>query len=745
MALQMPESSHLVRAASVAEVEASGRLVVQVDGHAIVLFSHQGRIYAVDNRCPHMGFPLHRGSLHQGILTCHWHHARFDLASGGTFDPWADDVRVFPVEVRDGEVWVDLAQRTDPAEHHRQRLRDGLERAIPLVIAKSAIALLAAGEDPAEPFRIGLEFGARYRQAGWGQGLTILTCLMNLLPCLDPDDRPRALYHGLAAVAADCADSPPRFPLRPLPSASADPEALARVLRRFVEVRDEEGVERCIVSAVRAGADNRRMAAMLGAAATDHRYLSQGHVLDFINKALEALEHAGWQAADLILGSLAGILAGADRMEESGAWRHPVDLVEIVEAACEALPAALEDGRTRRGAYAGTDGLPAVLLGDDPQAIADALLDALRAGCGEVTLAQQVARAAALRIAHFHTSNEFSDWDTALHTFSFAHAVSRMLARAPTVELLRGVFDAAMSVYLDRFLNVPPAPLPEPGGPVPDPHSLLADLEALLDRQQQVHEAAAVVTRYLHSGGERPRLVAALGRLLLREDRNFHAIQMVEAAARQADLAPTDQQAGPFLLAAARYLAAHAPTMRAQEQTYQIALRLHRGERLYVEADRVVATVLVADIAGSTERAAALGDRRWREVLDRFHAMVRREVARHRGTVVDLAGDGVLATFDAAARAIRSALALRDGARRLGLEIRTGLHTGEVEVTGSRVAGICVHLTARVAALAAPGEILATGTVRDLVTGAGFRFADRGEHELRGVPGRWRVLAVQPS
>ncbi len=573
----MVVSPHLVRVASVEEVEAADRLVVQADGHAIVLFSHQGRIYAVDNRCPHMGFPLHRGTLDQGILTCHWHHARFDLASGGTFDPWADDVRVFPVEIRDGEVWVDLAPREDPREHHRRRLRDGLERAIPLVIAKSSIALLAAGDDPVEAFRAGLEFGVHYRQAGWGQGLTILTCLMNLLPSLDPDDRPRALYHGLAAVAADCADSPPRFPLRPLPSPATDPDSLGRMLRRFAEVRDEEGVERCIVSAVRAGADSRTMAAILGAAATEHRYLSQGRVLDFTNKALEALDLAGWHLADLVLGTLAGLLAGGDRMEESGAWRHPVDLVEIVEDACEALPAAVEEGRSRRTTYPGTADLLPVLLADDPRAIAGALLQALREGCDEATLARAVAHAAAVRIARFHTSNEFSDWDTALHTFSFAHAVCRMLQRAPTVELLRGVFDAAMSVYLDRFLNVPAAPLPEPGEPVADPTLLLADLASLLDRQQQVHEAAAVVTRYLHSGGDPGRLAATLGHLLLREDRNVHAIQMVEAAVRQAALAP-DGEAGTFLLAAARYLAAHAPTMRAQEQTYQIALRLHRGE-----------------------------------------------------------------------------------------------------------------------------------------------------------------------
>ncbi len=569
-----------VRAAKVADVEAAGRLAVQVDGYALVLFADEGRIRAVDNRCPRMGFPLHRGSLKDGILTCHWHHARFDLASGGTFDLWADDVRVFPVRVRDGEVWIDLAAPHDIRDHQHQRLRDGLERELTQVIAKSVITLLAVGERPAAPFRTGLEFGARYRQAGWGQGLTIHTCMANVLPHLRPDDQPRALYQGLAAVARDSAGSAPRFEVRPLPSAATDLPTLSRWFRRFVEVRDAEGAERCIVSAIRAGGDAKQMAEMMVAAGTDHRYLEGGHLLDFTNKAFEALEIVGWDDAELVLTSLASGFAGADRMEEDNAWRNPIDLVEIVAEAAEAIPAALESGR-KQEAHADIGELVNVLLADDPQAIADALLDTLREGWTAPDLAGVVAYAAARRIAHFHTSNEFGDWDTALHTFTFANAVHQMLRRAPSALGLRGVFDAAMSVYLDRFLNVPPAPLPDPGDRLGAPDAVLRELPELLDQQQQVGEAGALVTRYLASGGDPAALRATLGTLLLREDRNFHTIQCVEAAFRQSELLAGTPPAGHVLVAAARYLAAHAPTMRAQEQTYTIALRLHRGEKLY--------------------------------------------------------------------------------------------------------------------------------------------------------------------
>jgi nitrite reductase/ring-hydroxylating ferredoxin subunit len=407
---------NFVRAARLDDVRAAGRLSVRVDGRSLALFFHDGRVYAVDNRCPHMGFPLHRGTVRDGILTCHWHHARFDLESGGTFDQFADEARVFPVELRDGEVWVDLAPREDSLAHWRQRLQDGLERNISLVLAKSAIGLLGDGEDPAEPFRTGLDFGVRYRRAGWGQGLTMHACMMNLLPHLAPEDRPRALFHGLSAVSRDSAGEPPRFALRPLPGETADMPTLKGWFRRFVEVRDAEGAERCIVSAVGAGADHTQMADMLFAAATDHRYLDVGHVLDFTNKAFEALDVAGWSCAEPVLASLAQGYAGAARMEESNSWRNPVDLVEILEGAVEQLPEALESGRGVRGRWVGLEEIAPVLLGEDAKAIAEALLEALREGATEEEVAGAVAYAAALHIARFPTTNEFGDWDTALHT-----------------------------------------------------------------------------------------------------------------------------------------------------------------------------------------------------------------------------------------------------------------------------------------------------------------------------------------
>jgi hypothetical protein len=269
-------------------------------------------------------------------------------------------------------------------------------------------------------------------------------------------------------------------------------------------------------------------------------------------------------------------------MEESLSWRSPLDLVALLEDAIEQLPDAAATGARAGTGWDGRAALVEAVLGEEPPVAA--LLDAVRAGAGAVELASAVSFAAAMRIARFPTSNEFGDWDTALHTFTFANAVEQGLRRSPSPGLLRGVLDGAVSVHLDRFLNVPATRVPE-GDPDADPAALLGELPGVLDRRQQVDEAAAIVASFVAAGGDRRELIRALGAALVRENRNFHTIQCVEAAVRQHELLGGTPDATLPLVAAARYLAAHATTTRSQRQTFDIARRLHRGEALYEDVD----------------------------------------------------------------------------------------------------------------------------------------------------------------
>ena len=571
-----------IRAGTLEQLKERGCMVVTGGGHAIAVFHHEGEVYAVDNRCPHMGFPLDRGSVKDGILTCHWHHARFDLSSGGTFNPFADDVRSFPVSLVEGEVWIDPEPAArDEGKHWRSRLEDGLEHNIRLVIAKSVLGLQASGADYREPLGIGARFGTTYSANGWGAAMSILTCTANILSQLHEDDRPRALYQGLRHVARECAGKAPRFSVEPLPTGETRPEVFARWFRSFIDVRDDEGAERCLVTAIELGIARQNIADMIFAAATDHIYLDAGHVVDFANKAFELLDHLGWEMAGQVLPSLVHGMARARRSQELSQWRQPIDLASMVWAARAELTALLEQGRSRYGEWNDSDSLAARMLGDSPDEIIEAIKKAVGSGATAEQLGSAAAHAAFLRMAHFHLSNEFRDWDTVHNTLTAANALHQGLKRSPTPELLRGVFDIAISIYLDRFLNMPPQRLPDAAASQIPAGEQLDRLLEMVDVRQQVEESAQVVSGYLSGGRDSEKLLATLGRMMLREDADFHSFQIVDAAFKQYGERWGTESGRHVLVGLSRFLAAHSPTPRAEGQTYQIALRLQRGEEIY--------------------------------------------------------------------------------------------------------------------------------------------------------------------
>jgi nitrite reductase/ring-hydroxylating ferredoxin subunit len=318
--MNMP-TSDFVRAFSLAELKARGRIVLHGRHSPILVVYDGGRVFALDNRCPHMGFPLDRGSVEDGILTCQWHHARFDLASGCTFDLWADDVPTCPVEVRDGEVWIKPSfGHGDASPHWRARLDDGLAHNLGLVIAKAVRGQLTAGVPARDIVRQAALFAVHNRD-GWGIGATILAALGNLLPALPEQETYLALFHGARRVAADCDGEAPRRERAPLAS-RPDLPTLQRWLRHWTAVRHREATERTLLTAIATGAPPAALARLLFAAATDRAFADGGHPLDFINKACECLDVIGWEHAAAVLPSVVGQMVRARGAEETTAWRH---------------------------------------------------------------------------------------------------------------------------------------------------------------------------------------------------------------------------------------------------------------------------------------------------------------------------------------------------------------------------------------------------------------------------------------
>ncbi len=558
----------------------------------IAVFSHEDGISAVDNRCPHLGFPLHLGSVCDGILTCHWHHARFDVCSGGTLDPWADNVPAHEVRIEGDDVWVHaLPRQTEDQTRLLRRLQEGLEQNIGIVIAKAVVGLVEAGVSADEIYRVGVAFGVS-QGSGWGAGLTILTAMRNVLPKLDKTGRILALYHGLLHVARASAGRAPRHLLGALPSDGANADRLQSWYRNCVEVRDTQGAQKVLLTAIGSGVSAEKLSDMMLAAATDHRYLDGGHTFDFHNKAFEALERcAGEPGAAAVLTSLVPLMGNPTRSEELHHWQAPIDLAEpLRQAFARVADAKLGDREVPDEAA-----LFEQLLQDDPLGTVAMLTDLLLQGAAPAGIARVIAAAAAERIVRFHTQNDFGDWIAVLHTFTYAHAVHERLLKSSEPLLARALYDGAIAIYHDRFLNVPKAPRPAGkqgafgcGDSVDDRLNRLLDL---MDRRQQVEEAARFTADYWADREDPGALWRTLGHALLREDAEFHSFQMYEAAVAEFDR--WGERPGTFaarmqlvmLLACTRYLAAHAPTARETPHTARIAWRLHRGERLFEEGD----------------------------------------------------------------------------------------------------------------------------------------------------------------
>ena len=573
-----------IEVGSLTELQDRKVMVVKGTQCPIAVFVDGETVAAVDNRCPHMGFPLNRGSVRDGILTCHWHHARFDLCNGCAFDLFADDVPSFETQIRDGNVWVRNAPR-QPLDlaAHRARLQRGLEHNLPLTQAKSLLGLLSQNAALETFVEAVAKYGAAHRMT-WGPGLTWLTAAGNLWPHLDDETKTLAAAQSVRQVAADCAGQPMRHQLPPVEGPLQDKSTFARWLAHWVQVRHRDGVERTLLEAIRSGLQSSELAALLAGAATERPFADGGHLLDFSNKACELLDIIGWQKADSILPLLASQLATSRGAEENTAWRYPHDLVALLQQSQTSLEDALTQGK-KKNDYTQSDllQLSKTLLGDDPEEIIRVSLNALQNGATPAQLAQAVARAAAWRNAHFASSNELGDWFTSMHTMTYANATWRLMERLgenATAAHVRAAIHGALQVYLDRFLNVPPAALPKLQTLQAENQSWKdAILSALDGRQGEL--ASNLIAGAQQDGVLLSQLWRILAQATEREDLDFHATQMLEACLQQSLLWPGHESL--FLTATTRYLAAHCPTPRARLQTIQVATRLHRGDAIYEE------------------------------------------------------------------------------------------------------------------------------------------------------------------
>ncbi|MEE2659836.1 MAG: Rieske (2Fe-2S) protein [Candidatus Latescibacterota bacterium] len=558
-----------------------------VDGTHLAVFRYENGFYACDNRCPHMGYPLSEGSVRDGVLICHWHHWEFDIKTGGCFLASGDDVASFPVEDREGVLFVGIPRGAKEAARQRlvdrgkRALEQGLKDRSSFLIAKAVIALREAGATPQEIIQHGLFYGAHKTSDGWSSGVAILTLCANLWDDINPEDHNLFLVHGLTQISNRTSGSSRRQRF-PFPRTGSDPDltTLKRWFCRYIDLRSRGAAERILLTLHDRGQPRDVIADFVFTAATDFYFTGDGHALDFANKMFEALDYVQWQGAHEILRPIIVDLLGRTRHEETSRWQDAVPVLEPIlaradetwQANQQALPQALDVTEFAH-----------VMLGDDFEPILSQMEKHLREGVSPLDLCRAMTYAGAVRTVRFHLKNE-GDWHDVANIYSYAHALYRAFHLAPSSALLRGLFHGAVFLTNLRWLNMPSARVPREGQRLPGEESF-SSARQMLDRLQEfadfqkVAEAEILVSQYLEEGHDVTALKHTIVHIMLREDAELHMFQVLEVAFRHYDLSDDTEEQRLHLLAATRYITAQK-VMKNILWSTENAERLQRGEML---------------------------------------------------------------------------------------------------------------------------------------------------------------------
>ncbi len=561
-----------------------------VNGTHLAVFQYGEKFYAVDNRCPHMGYPMSEGSIRDGVLICHWHHWEFDLKSGGCFLAFGDDLKAFPVELRDdGNLYVGLARGEKEAAQRRvidrgkRALERGLKDRSSFFIAKAVTALNDAGATPKEIIQQGLYYGANKSSEGWSSGVTILTLAANLWDEVDEKDHNLFLVHGLTQISNRTTGSsrPYRAPF-PRTEDEHDLTTLKRWFRYFVEKRHAGAAERILLTLRDRGYDKPVIADFVYTAATDFYFTGDGHALDFANKLFEALDYVEWEGAHEMLRPIVVDLVSRTRHEETSRW---ADAVPVLEPVFERLDDIWTENQSNHASI-DTSEFAQTMLGSEFVPIVEEIEQKLRKGVNPVEICRAMTYASAIRTARFHLKNE-GDWHDVANIYSYAHALYCAFHYSPSKELLRGIFHGAVFLAYVRWLNMPAARIPGLGQRLDEE---FASVEKMLERLQEfadfqkVYEAEILVSQYLEEGHDVRKLRRTLAHILLREDAELHMFQVLEVAFKHYDLSDDPMERRMHLLAATRYITAQK-LMKGILWSTENAERLARGELLSERED----------------------------------------------------------------------------------------------------------------------------------------------------------------
>lgn len=557
--------------------------VVRWGGVPVALFRSNNHVYAIDNRCPHMGFPLSKGEVHEEIVVCPWHHWKFDLATGGCFSAGEYDVTCYETRERDGRIWLGPPVQNQTEQLLRRcedELREGLKSGDPFQIAKAVARFLRAGGEERKIICFAAQQALNLMGSGpggtWG-GLASLANISHLSKRLAGEDRVLGMVQAMQEVSRVIADAPLRRPVRPLePLHRNDPERIHRLLLYFADKRTSIGVERCLATMASLNLPSQTVAHWIFEALCQHLYPSGGHAHDFVFRCFDLIDQIGGTLDPTILGTLADVIAQAGWAEESEPWAPYVERLFEIRQKLSRSKLGLENGGIN------TNALGHSLAEGKQHAVLDILEKALDEGASAVELSRALNIAWAIRLARFALVNE-TDWGQVFHGVIAADSIDQALRRfGCSPGLLASIFDSAVELYLTQSLNIPRVRLPDKDRPrdlpVNDPGLLIREMADGLELRQP-DRAGACVAHFLWRDYDADALISSMIAAMFREDGDFHTFQAMRACVNQFEALTDDPDRALTLVGITRMFAAQRMRRNVLMST-QFALKLSKGEYL---------------------------------------------------------------------------------------------------------------------------------------------------------------------
>lgn len=568
------------------EIAEGSYKLVHFDHTPVAVFRQKGKLFAIDNRCPHMGFPLCKGEVHEGIVVCPWHHWKFDLATGGCFSAGEYDVTAYAVKEEGGEVLLGAPPAGGVErifQRHEGALKEGLKAGDSFQIAKAVAQFLRAGGTEKRLVRFAAEQALELNGGGpggvWG-GLTSLANAAHLARYLEGEARTLALVQALVEVSRVIRNAAPRRPVRALePLENNEIPRLKKLLNYFSGKQTAIGAERCMATLAALSVPPEELAHAAYAAIAQHLYPGGGHPHDFLFRAFDLLDQIGWDLAPTVLGRLGERLASGGWAEDTDPWTPYVERLFETRKRLEsgALPC---DASSSQKIDAGVLGRR--LAEGQRHEVLDALDDALAQGASAAELARALNIGWQLRLARFSLVNE-TDWDQVYHGVIAVDSLDQAIRRfGPSPALMASLYDSAVQLYLTQSLNIPKVRLParddKPVLPQGGPADLIAEFAHCIEVRQP-DRAAAIVAQYLWAGHPERPLLAGMLAAMFRENGDFHTLQTIRACVNQFEALAGDPGRHVPLVAIARMFAAQRMQREVLMST-QFALKLSRGEYL---------------------------------------------------------------------------------------------------------------------------------------------------------------------